>query len=102
MNTLAKTIECGLIFSNCHTETFVKVGKSTGGETSIAPSWKWNGNNTEIKLNSKNTKYYIWYDLREIMDDMERWKLYGKHGSENGVKPGRKMVMVRMVMEEGN
>ena len=32
------------------------------------------------------------------MDDMERWKLYGKYGSENGVKPGRKMVMVRMVM----
>ena len=38
LNTLAKTIECGLIFSNCHTETFVKVGKSTVGETSIAPS----------------------------------------------------------------
>jgi hypothetical protein len=34
------------------------------------------------------------------MDDMERWKLYGKHGSDmgNGVNPKRNRKMTRMVM----
>ena len=55
--------------------------------------WDMDGRNQEMV--TENTNMGLERDWVQVKGDMERRKPDGKHGSENGVKPGRKQVMTR-------